>query len=314
MIKKLCIFFLFFICSLLYANDYIFDLANALIRNDYPVIENIITRNINTAPVSERNLIMNHTVTYSHGETTLRVLLLLQRYNVYPGAYELFTAINRNQSNAVIQYIIDSGVRANGEILLVTMEKQRFDFARQFILAGVDVNYQYPLSRNYSDGMTPLLHAARNNDFELVQMLVERGADINAVNRNGNTALSIARMNGNTQISDFLIDMGASQYVANPVQDQMRQSTGIAGLFDTLTIEFQPGNYRLSGGVRDLRFSGTANYGNVSMINNNRLITGIYQVNNGSMTLILDGRSFIYRVDSGVSFSGNGETWTRTGN
>jgi len=314
--KKSAAILLFFLSAALIAEDYKWDLVNALIRNDYPVIENIITQNINRVHVSERSLIMNFTVTYSRGDTTLSVLNLLQRYNIRPNAYDLYTAFNRNQSDTVVQYILGTGVNANGEILLLAMEKQRYNFAEQFIRAGVDVNYQYPLSRSYSDGMTPLMHAARSNNFELVQLLVERGAIVNARNRDGNNAFTIAQMNGFTQIGDFLTERGASQVIISPVQNynQNLSPGGIAGFIETQISEFQPGTYRLSGGTRDIRFIGTANYGNLSFLNNNRLYNGAYQANNGSLTMIMDGRMFVYRVDSLTSFSGNGETWMRIGN
>jgi hypothetical protein len=309
--KKSIAVLLFFLGSSLFASDYKWDLVNALTRNDYAAIENIINRNINTVPLAERRLIINFTITYSGGETALRVLSLLQRHNVRPNAFDLYTAINRNQNDDVLQFIIGSPVTANGEILLLAMEKQRFNIARQFILEGVDVNYQYPLSRHDTDGMTALLYASRWNNFDLVQMLVERGADINARNRNGSTALSIAQDNGNAQITEFLIERGAVQNNFNIVQPQ--QTSGMASFLEAQAIEFQPGNYRLSGGNRDISFSGNASFGRIGFIRNNRAYSGTYQANDGNLTIIMDGRTFVYRIDSNTSFSGHGEIWVRIG-
>ena len=310
--KKAITILLFFSCCFLYADDYKWDLVNALIRNDYPVVENLINQNINRVSAAEKNLIMNFALTYSHGNNTLQVLNLLQRHNVRPTAFDLFTAINMNQPDAVVQYVINSGAAANGEILLLSMERQRFDIARQFIQAGVDVNYQYPSTSRYADGMTALIYASRYNNLDLVRLLVDRGANINARNINGNTALSIAQANGNEQISDFLIERGASQTAANPVSPQ--QSGGIGNFLNTQIAEFNPGNYRLSGGNRDLTFTGTANYGNIAFIRNNRVYSGTYQANNGNLTVILDGQAFSYKIDSNLSFSGHGEVWVRTNN
>jgi len=311
-VKKPIAILLFFSCSILYANDYKWDLVNALIRNDYPVVESIINQNINRVPAAEKNLIMNFALTYSHGNTTLQVLNLLQRHNVRPTAFDLFTAISLNQPDEVIQYIVNSGAAANGEILLLAVEKQRFDIARLFIQAGVDVNYQYPSTSRYADGMTALLYASRYNNFEMVRILVDRGANLNVRNINGNTALSIAQANGNEQISNFLIERGASQTAASQVSPQ--QTGGIGNFLNTQIVEFNPGNYRLSGGNRDLTFTGTANTGNIAFIRNNRVYSGVYQTNNGNLTVILDGQMFIYKIDSNTSFSGHGEVWVRTSN
>ena len=312
--KKLIAAVLFFISGLLFANDFRWNLINALTRNDYPTAENIISQNIDAMPPVERRILINFALTYSHGDTSLRTLELLQRHNVRPSGFDLYTAINRNQPDAVVYFIMNTGVIANGEILLLAMEKQRFDLAMQFIQAGADVNYQYPLTRNDTNGMTALLHASRFNNFELLQMLTERGADINARNRDGNTALSIAQTNGNVQISDFLIERGAIQNTAAPAQPQPQQTGGLAGLFDSREVVFQPGTYRLSGGNRDLTFTGNAHAGRIGFMRNNRVLSGAYQIAGGNLTVMMDGGTFLYTIDSSVSFSGHGEVWLRTGN
>ena len=320
--KKTIVIILFFFSAVLYADDYKWDLINALIRNDYPVIENLINRNINIVPAFEKSLIMNFTVTYSYGETTIRALSLLQRYNVNPSAFNLYTAVNMNQPNDVIQFILNSGVTANGEILLLTMEKRRFDIARYFILAGVDVNYFYPQASSHYDGMTCLLYASKNDNLELVRLLIDYGADINARNKDGATAFSIAQNNGNTQICDFLIERGANQTAASFQQAAAQQAAAqqaaaqpaAGGISSYLgSFEFQPGNYRLSGGSLDIRFTGNANSGTLNYIRNSRVYYGTYQAANENITLMMDGRVFVYKIDSSASFSGHGEVWVRIG-
>jgi len=323
--KKSMVICLFFLAAALFANDYKWELVNAFTKDDYSAVERIINQYAGSMHAQDKRVVMNFALTYSRGETTLKTLNLLQSHNILPGAFDLYTAVDRMQSDAVINFILGHGARANGEILLAAMEKQKFEIAKQFILSGADVNYQYPLSRSYSDGMSALLYASKYNNFELVQLLADRGANINARNREGHTALSLAQHNGNTQIFDFLTDRGANQTGTNPSQNrnQQNQGQGIVSLMDnTQTLEFLPGAYRLSRtsgeaareGNRDLRFTGNANYGNISFTSSNRNFTGTYQSANGNLILIMDGRAFTYKIDSGVSFSGNGEVWVRTGN
>lgn len=319
--KKIAAVLLFFIAYALSANDYKWDLINALSRNDYPAAEKLINANIEKVSAAEKPLIMNFALTYSRGETTLQVLNLLQRYNICPGAYDLYTAIGRNQPDSVIYFIVNQGVRANGEILLLAMEMCKFDLAKQFILDGADINYHYPLTKNYADGMTALLHACKNDNLELVMMLVERGANINIRDKSGGTALSYAQANENQQMSEFLILKGANPNFHNTVRGDTERSGGIGSFLDTGVFEFKPGNYRLSrtgaaattDADRNLRFSGSASYGIIGLVRNNRALTGTYQSAGGGLTLILEGRSFAYRIDSENSFSGNGEVWVRTG-
>ena len=313
--KKILTVLLFFSAYALSANDYKWDLVNALSRNDYSAAEKIINGNIQKASSAEKMLIMNFTLTYSHGETSLRVLDLLQKHNTLPSAFDLYTAIGRNQPDTVINFILNQGARANGEILLLTMEKQRFDLAQRFIIEGADVNYQYPLARNYADGMTPLLHASKNGNFDLVKLLVERGAGINARDKNGNTALSYAQINGNELISGFLIERGAVMAPNNTVSGQ-RQSGGLGSFPENLINEFKPGSYNLSrvtgGDARIITFSGSSSHGIAGFIRNGRVYSGSYQSANGGLTVIMEGRSFTYKIDSENSFSGNGEVWVKT--
>ena len=319
--RKLIIILFFAVCctGALFADDKRYELISALSKNDYAAAESIITKNINTMSMQEKRQMLNLSLTYSRGDNALPILEIFKKNNVHPGNFDLFTAIDKNQGDAVVRFILNSGAQANGEILLLTMEKRRFEFAKQFIQAGVDVNYQYPAARNYSDGMTALLHASSSNNFDLVKLLVERGAFIDARNKDGSTALSIALANSNSQISDFLIENGASQNLGNAVrppqsQNQTQSQTapgGIGSFLDNQLMEFQPGKYKLSKGSRDLQFTGTANYGNVGFMRNNRTYSGTYQLNGTNMIVILEGNTFIYKLDSSASFSGNGETWVR---
>ncbi|MCL2277703.1 MAG: ankyrin repeat domain-containing protein [Treponema sp.] len=316
--KKLFVLFLIFLASAVFANDYKWDLVNALLRDDYPAAERLISQNINRVHANEKRLISNFAVTYPAGETTLRVLTLLQRFNVNPSVFDLYTAINRGQSDQVVQFILSRGVSANGEILHLAMERQRYNIARVFILSGADVNYQYPLSSSYSDGMSPLMYASKSGNFELTRLLLDHGADINARNREGNTAYSLAEINGNAELTAYLSSRGAleTSYI-QPYQQQAetrtQTSAGIAGLMN-LTVAFMPGTYRLSNGTSSMVLAGASSYGTLSFIGNNKLYTGSYQSSGNTLTLIMEGQTFIYRIDSSASFSGNGETWTRFSN
>jgi len=301
---------LFFLCGTLYSAEYIWDFLDALARNDFSSIENILKENINKMPVEEKRLLMSFSLNYCRGENAIKAMDILERYNIRPSGYDLFTAINRNQPDIVIYSIMNRGVQANGEILLLLMEKQRFDAAAQLVEAGVDVNYQYPLSKNYADGMTPLLYACKWNNFELVKMLIEHGANVHTKNKNGSAALSIARVNGNNQIADFLIEKGAVES-GNYLPPQ--QNTGISSFLEN-QINFQTGTYYVLGGNVSMRFSGNANSGSINYLVNGMSRTGVYKVEGSNLSLAMDGRTFIYKVDSNISFSGNGEVWVRTGN
>jgi ankyrin repeat protein len=197
------------------------------------------------------------------------------------------------------------------------MEKQRFDLARQFIEAGVDVNYRYPLSRNYADGMTPLLYASKWGNLEILKLLVEKGANINIQAVNGDTALSIARKNNDKNIYSYLTEHGAAELGNNNMPfPNNAPNNGIVSTMDNQIFNFQTGSYRLSGGNRYIMFSGNTNSGNITYLDviNNKSNNGFYRVAGNNITITMNGNTFVYRIDSNETFSGNGEIWIRTGN
>jgi len=279
-------------------------------KGDLVTIENIIKTNISAMSITDKRLVMNFAMNYSSGENTLKVCQLLLSYNIRPNALDLFTAIDRNRQNNAIQFLLQNGAVPNGEILLLTMEKQRFDLAKQFIEAGVDVNYRYPLSRNYADGMTPLLYASKWGNFEIIKLLVEKGANINIKAVNGDTALSIARKNNNEEICNYLTEHGATEIVNN---NMPLQNSGIA---DNQIINFQGGSYLLTGGNKYIKFSGNKTSGSINYVDviNNTSNNGFYKVTGNNITIVMNGRTFVYRIDSNESFSGNGEVWIKIGN
>jgi ankyrin repeat protein len=209
---------------------------------------------------------------------------------------------------------MQKGAKPNGEILLSAAEKQRFDLAKQFVLEGVNVNYQYPSGKSYSDGMTPLLYACKWNNFELTKLLVENGANVNIRAADGSTALLIAQANGNNAISSYLTEHGAIDTRNNIAPSS--QNNGIANVLDNRVIDFKRGTYRLSSNNNSMKFTGNANSGTVSYasIRNNSVNNGIYRINGNTLTIVIDAYTFVYKIDSNESFSGNGEIWVRSGN
>jgi hypothetical protein len=301
-----------FLTAMLFCDDYKWEMVNALIYGDINKVEKIINENISSITAPEKQLIMNFILTYSFGEITFKSLEQLLKYSILSNSFDLYTAINRNQSDAVIQLLLDNGSRPNGEILLLAMERQKFNYAKQFIEAGVDVNYQYPSSSNYADSMTPLLYASRWNNFELVNLLINKGANINSAAKDGSTALSIAKKNGNSQIYNFLQECGAAEYVGNNIQPS--KSAGISGILDNQAASFLTGTYRLSGRNIEIKFSGDSNSGSVNYTLNGRAGSGIYRIYSNNLTVTMEGQNFLYKVDTNYTFSGNGEVWVRTGN
>ena len=60
-------------------------------------------------------------------------------------------------------------------------------------------------------GNTSLILAARENNLEIVQILLEGGADINIRDEDGHSVLMIAKEEGHSEIAEFLEQHGANE-------------------------------------------------------------------------------------------------------
>jgi len=67
-----------------------------------------------------------------------------------------------------------------------------------------------PKSEEFASGwLTPLMLAAREGEPELARVLVDAGADVNAVAGDGKTALALSIFNGNYDVASLLVDRKA---------------------------------------------------------------------------------------------------------
>jgi ankyrin repeat protein len=93
-----------------------------------------------------------------------------------------------------------------------------FDIVQFFVGVGADVNKGKSLTN--SNGMTPLmvvLYDGTNRNNNTVKLLVDAGADVNATDKRGLTALYYASWGSSTFVK-FLIDNGAHLHVNGKFQ------------------------------------------------------------------------------------------------
>ncbi|NIT55882.1 MAG: hypothetical protein GWN00_06500, partial [Aliifodinibius sp.] len=87
------------------------------------------------------------------------------------------------------------------------------EMANFLIQNGADVHTQLTedhISFQYFKGDTPLIAAALHEDFKTVRNLISRGADVNASNQYGMTALMQASYNGNLELVNLLLSQDAN--------------------------------------------------------------------------------------------------------
>jgi ankyrin repeat protein len=82
--------------------------------------------------------------------------------------------------------------------LCLAISKGETDLVKKFVEYGIDVNQE-------SNGMTPLMMAARYNKVEIIKLLLSRGADLKTRDENGFTALRYAQLSNAKEAADLLL-------------------------------------------------------------------------------------------------------------
>ncbi len=95
------------------------------------------------------------------------------------------------------------------KLLLQSAEKGHLEHVNTLLKKGADVN-----ARD-ENGQTALMAAAGRGHLEMVKLLIDKGADVNANDENGRTALMDAAMFGQLQIVEFLNDKGSNVKAKN---------------------------------------------------------------------------------------------------
>ena len=130
------------------------------------------------------------------------------------GFEDLVEAAKNSESDKV-QILIDAGVDPNPPNL--------------YNITGMLTNPSSFDSYYRNRRMTPLMWGARNGDAEIVQMLIEAGANPNAYSYNGFTALIHAAYEGHVEVIQKLLDAGVNPntYSSHPYNFKILAATAL---------------------------------------------------------------------------------------
>ena len=131
---------------------------------------------------------------------------------------ELINSISKNHKHFIEEAkkriakneLFNRGIPFTADCFGTYIAKNKIEIVNEFLQAGMDVN-----SRD--DFGTPMLNiACRNDNFEFVKMLLDLGADLNAISEDrGYTAVMDAVWRGNEKITKYLISKGADLNTIN---------------------------------------------------------------------------------------------------
>lgn len=115
-------------------------------------------------------------------------------------------------NNAIIQLLLDNGAQVNAiapqsyfrTALNAAIQRRNVESVELLLINGADPNGL----EMTSEGL-PLKQAARMNNFDMMSMLIEAGADVNAKHKYGGTALDSIAQSNNPKLITLLLNNGA---------------------------------------------------------------------------------------------------------
>lgn len=152
--------------------------------------------------------------------------------------------------------LLEQGISCNADSFEFYLEKEKTEICKSILNSGIDVNSKtlqgVPLlcvaTRNDSKemlelllekgadinevsedrGYSPVMDAVWRKNYEIAKLLIDHGADLSTMSSDGQSILVLAVGNGNSKIVKLLLDSGADP----DVKDSMGMSArGYASLF-----------------------------------------------------------------------------------
>ena len=108
-----------------------------------------------------------------------------------------------------ILIILISSCTNSNDKLYTAIAKGSLSEVEEIIESGVDINYKYKNDRNKSEH-TALHYAVKYHEYDIAELLIEKGANVNAVDIYGWHPLLYAVNDGNLKLSELLLKNGAN--------------------------------------------------------------------------------------------------------
>ncbi|EHK45733.1 hypothetical protein TRIATDRAFT_317874 [Trichoderma atroviride IMI 206040] len=152
---------------------------------------------------------------YSKGNKALLGVLIEKCisdvYEIPRFSYALLRAAVKQEHGDFVEFLLQKGAKINarnywGEtVLCCAVQGNLKDMVQLLIKAGSDTE-----ACGWRDDMTPLLEAATSGYKHLIDMLLEKGADIEAMNKLGRTPLICAMRYDHVDVALQLIEKGSN--------------------------------------------------------------------------------------------------------
>ncbi len=107
-----------------------------------------------------------------------------------------------------ILFILLISCSDSNDKLYTAIAKGSLSEVEEIIESGVDINYKYENDRNKSEH-TALHYAVKYHEYDIAELLIEKGANVNAVDIYGWHPLLHAVNDGNLKLAELLLKNGA---------------------------------------------------------------------------------------------------------
>lgn len=118
----------------------------------------------------------------------------------------IFNEVRWGKQLENLSYIEEMGISISeygGEAFRAAVSDGDEELSRLLFSKGADIDYHEP-DMVFPYASTPVIEAARNNDFKMVCWLVENGADITIMDKHGERPYTLAIENKNSKMADYL--------------------------------------------------------------------------------------------------------------
>jgi ankyrin repeat protein len=172
----------------------------------HEIVELLLRRGVDINQKAKGETALSHALQRKKFDT---VNLLLDRGADVNDEYFVRNVISSGNQK-LAERVIKQTTKKTPKALQEAAREGKITLARMLLDAGVDVN-----GKTYDGDETPLIKAASNGKLKMVELLVKKGAALEARDGRGNTALLHAAWGGHTMVVQFLIDHGADLAAQN---------------------------------------------------------------------------------------------------
>jgi len=106
-------------------------------------------------------------------------------------------SVNATPVNSTVNYEVETFYKVDS--FCVSIAKGDLETVQKLISRGADVNAK-------SNGMTPIMYAAKYNRTDILKLLIEHGANLKAKSDKKMTALKFAQIHGATDAEVVIVD------------------------------------------------------------------------------------------------------------